>query len=184
LTRSVLFVFIVNLYYGLRFWVKKYRQNFSSFGDAKETDNIGPLHLHLINRILKENPLLVNKQFFIPFGMFLNYNQIVELPKRKPIRLPGYDYSQYGYYFITICTQNRECLFGSISVGADPCVRPPILPMMKLNNIGKMINKWLTKISERFVGSSLDIYQIMPNHIHLIIVIEIRKTGHHMGRSG
>lgn len=47
----------------------------------------------------------------------------MELPQRKSIRLSGYDYSQAGFYFITICTQDRRCLFGSI-VGADQCVRP------------------------------------------------------------
>ena len=98
------------------------------------------------------------------------------LPNRQSIRLPGYDYSQYGYYFVTICTQDRQCLFGDI-VGADPCVRPPVSPMMKLNNVGKMVNKWLIKIPERFIGSSLDIYQIMPNHIHIIIVIENPNRG-------
>ena len=41
----------------------------------------------------------------------------MEYPKRKRLRLPEYDYSQNGAYFITICTQNRETLFGD--VGAD-----------------------------------------------------------------
>lgn len=108
----------------------------------------------------------------------------MELPKRKPIRLSGYDYSQCGYYFVTICTQNRECIFGSI-VGADQCVRPisdqcvrpSMNNLMKLNGIGKMVNKWLIKIPEHFVGSSLDIYQIMPNHVHVIIVVEHPNIG-------
>lgn len=107
-----------------------------------------------------------------------------ELPKRKQIRLSGYDYSQNGCYFVTICTQNRECIFGS--VGADPCVRPPIadqcvrpIPdnLMKLNDIGKMVNKWLIKIPEHFSETSLDIFQIMPNHVHIIFVIKQTNRG-------
>ena len=46
-----------------------------------------------------------------------------ELPKRKQTRLKDYDYSQNGYYFITICTHNRQNLFGEI-VGATLCGRP------------------------------------------------------------
>ena len=103
----------------------------------------------------------------------------MDLPVRKQIRLSGYDYSQNGYYFVTICTQNRECILGNIInptvVGADPCARPSN-PIMKLNDVGIMVNKWLTKIPERF-GSLLDIYQIMPNHIHLIIVVDQNNIG-------
>lgn len=48
--------------------------------------------------------------------------------QRRSIRLPGYDYAQEGAYFITICTQNRTCLFGRI-VGAGPCACPCTYPM-------------------------------------------------------
>lgn len=60
-----------------------------------------------------------------------------ELPKRKQTRLKDYDYSQNGYYFITICTHNRQNLFGEI-VGATLCGRP--------NNPDKMIEKWLLEL--------------------------------------
>lgn len=43
--------------------------------------------------------------------------QLLETPRRRSIRLSGYDYSQNGAYFITICTQNKECLFGDIENG-------------------------------------------------------------------
>ena len=43
----------------------------------------------------------------------------MELPKRKPIRLPDYDYSSPGAYFVTICTKDRKCILSSITVGAD-----------------------------------------------------------------
>lgn len=79
---------------------------------------------------------------------------------RQSIRLRNYDYSQSGLYYVTICTQNRECLFGDIDDGK-----------MVLNNVGNMIEKWWNKIPERFNAVELDTFQIMPNHVHMIIHI-------------
>jgi putative transposase len=61
----------------------------------------------------------------------MEYNPAIH--HRRSIRLKGYDYSQTGAYFITICTQNRECLFGDI-VGANG-----IRPEMILNEYGKIV---------------------------------------------
>ena len=47
----------------------------------------------------------------------------MDLPKRKQVRLPEYDYSAPGAYFITVCTQNRRCILSEIRRG-DPCGRP------------------------------------------------------------
>ena len=91
-----------------------------------------------------------------------------ELPKRKQIRLKDYDYSQNGYYFITICTHNRQNLFGEI-VGATLCGRP--------NNPDKMIEKWLLEMENKFDDVKICEYIIMPNHLHFII----SKTGDHIG---
>lgn len=91
-----------------------------------------------------------------------------ELPKRKQIRLKNYDYSQNGYYFITICTHNRQKLFGEI-VGATLCGRP--------NNPDKMIEKWLLELENKFYAVNICEYIIMPDHIHFIISI----TGDHAG---
>ena len=82
------------------------------------------------------------------------------LPQRKSIRLRNFDYSSQGLYFITICIHNHLCLLGDIVNGK-----------MVLNDAGKMIKKWLMKIPERFKNTTLDEYQIMPNHLHGIIVI-------------
>jgi len=82
------------------------------------------------------------------------------LPKRKQIRLMGYDYSSSGWYFITICVQKHQCLFGEIIDG-----------IMKLNGAGKIINRFWLKIPKRFKNVELDKYIIMPNHLHGIIVI-------------
>jgi len=88
--------------------------------------------------------------------MFYNPN----IHHRKSIRLKGYDYSQAGAYFITICIQDRKCLFGNI--GKDEMV---------LNENGMIAyNEW-EKLPERFVNMELDVFQIMPNHMHGIIVL-------------
>ena len=79
---------------------------------------------------------------------------------RRSIRLKGYDYSQAGLYFITICIKNRACLIGNIENGE-----------MILNDAGKMIeNEWL-KITNRFKNTKLHEYIIMPNHFHAILEI-------------
>ncbi len=89
------------------------------------------------------------------------------LPSRHSIRLQNYNYSSNGAYFVTICTQDRQLLFGS--VGVDLCVDPS--PNMQLNDVGKMVNNWWLKIPNKFPDIDLDVFQIMPNHIHGIIFI-------------
>ena len=97
--------------------------------------------------------------------------KVTKLPYRKSIRLKNYDYSSNGYYFVTICTQNREKLFGEI-VGATLCGRP--------NNPDKLIVKWLLELENKFKGVKIDEYIVMPNHIHFII----KRTGDHTGSTG
>lgn len=103
---------------------------------------------------------------------------IMDLPNRHSIRLKNYDYSSNGAYFITICTQDRLEIFGS--VGVDLCVDPkqtgqtprsaPTI-CMKLNATGKMVNNWWLKIPNKFPDIELATFQIMPNHVHGIIII-------------
>jgi len=79
---------------------------------------------------------------------------------RRSIRLKGYDYSQAGLYFVTICTQNREHFFGKIENGK-----------MILNDAGKMVeDEWLV-LPERFTNIKLHEYIVMPNHFHAILEI-------------
>ncbi|MBC7263420.1 MAG: transposase [Chloroflexi bacterium] len=80
--------------------------------------------------------------------------------RRRSIRLRGYDYSQAGAYFVTICTQNRECLFGTIADGK-----------MVLNPLGEIAAVCWNAIPVHFRDVELDEYVVMPNHIHGIIVI-------------
>lgn len=77
---------------------------------------------------------------------------------RRSILLKGYDYSQAGLYFITICCHNRECLFGKIVHGE-----------MKLNQYGQIAyNEWL-KTPQIRQNVTSDVFVIMPNHMHAII---------------
>ncbi|MBR6504607.1 MAG: transposase [Clostridia bacterium] len=82
--------------------------------------------------------------------------------KRKSIRLKGYDYSQEGYYFITICTQGRQKIFGKI-----------IKDEMVLSRYGLEAQKILVNLQRR-LGQKISInsYIIMPNHIHLILILK------------
>ncbi len=94
-----------------------------------------------------------------------------EIHHRRSIRLKGYDYSQSGLYFITICCQHRRCLFGKITVGANS-IRPnnqSIRPEMILNEFGQIAhNEWI-KTPEIRDNVELGEFIIMPNHIHGII---------------
>ena len=87
-------------------------------------------------------------------------NTATERPERRSIRLRGYDYSQVGAYFVTICTHDRACVFGNIVDGA-----------MRLNSIGEMAaEEWIK--SERVRGEiELDEWVVMPNHLHGIVWI-------------
>ena len=79
---------------------------------------------------------------------------------RRSIRLGDYDYSQAGAYYVTIDVQNRQCLFGNI-----------VDNEMMLNEAGKMIDEQWNALPQRFPNIELDVYVIMPNHFHGIIVI-------------
>jgi REP element-mobilizing transposase RayT len=77
---------------------------------------------------------------------------------RRSIRLKGYDYSQPGYYFVTICVQDRISLFGACSNG-----------VMQLSAAGEMIVRLLLSLIERFPTIKIESFVVMPNHIHFII---------------
>ena len=85
---------------------------------------------------------------------------------RRSIRLKGYDYSSPGEYFITICTNNRECVFGDV-----------INSKMVLNNLGEIARKeWLNTENIRD-NVKLDVFVIMPNHMHAIFRITHSVVG-------
>jgi len=83
-----------------------------------------------------------------------------QIHHRRSIRLKNYDYASSGVYFVTIVTHQRQCLFGAIVDGA-----------MRLNEFGEIVcDEWLkTEIIRPRV--QLDVFVIMPNHIHGIIIV-------------
>ena len=83
-----------------------------------------------------------------------------EKHRRRSIRLPNYDYSGAGLYFVTICTCNRICLLGEIVKGE-----------MRLNGSGRAVRAKWENIPRNFPDVEMDAFVVMPNHLHGIIVI-------------
>ena len=105
---------------------------------------------------------------------------MLPIHNRQSTRLKGYDYSMAGLYFVTICTHNRECLFGHI---ADDDGRGGKFsaPVMILNETGKIANECWLQIPEHFPNAVLHEHIIMPNHVHGIIELTNVGTHHNAG---
>lgn len=86
-----------------------------------------------------------------------------EKRRRGSIRLMGYDYGQAGAYFVTVCTQYRACLFGNVAAG-----------QMRLNDAGRMIERWWFELNRKFTTVEIDEFVVMPNHFHGIVLISVR----------
>jgi putative transposase len=80
--------------------------------------------------------------------------------RRRSIRLKGYDYTQAGAYFVTVCTHDRECIFGDVAEGK-----------MVLNGFGRIAEAEWLRTPEIRPYVELDEHSIMPNHVHGIIMI-------------
>ena len=85
---------------------------------------------------------------------------------RRSIRLPNYNYTSPGSYFITICSCDRECLLGHIIDGT-----------MVLNEFGKLIQTTWQWLGERFHYVVLDSFIVMPNHLHGILILTDNGRG-------
>lgn len=110
--------------------------------------------------------------------------------KRRSTRLQGYDYSQNGAYFITICTHERQCLFGEVietGRGVLPYAQTyhdGVLPYAQnefptesdkicmLNEFGRIAHDELGKTAKLRIDFAVDCFVVMPNHIHAIVVID------------
>ena len=92
-------------------------------------------------------------------GQILNNN----IYTRKNLRLQDYDYTLGGYYFITICTKDKNHYFGEISK-----------EMIQLNDVGKIAFNSIEKIREIYKSIKIDNFVVMPNHIHMIIIIDTK----------
>jgi REP element-mobilizing transposase RayT len=117
-------------------------------------------------------------------------------PKRKSTRLFGYDYSQNGAYFITICTTSRTHILGTVAVGGGvpdaPCMEKPdnvgggVLDAphalhnttyVKLSEHGIIVTDVLTEMLTFYKNIFLPCFVVMPNHIHCILIIEHNGDG-------
>lgn len=92
----------------------------------------------------------------------------MELPKRKNIRLPNFDYGNDGAYFITICTKDRKRILSNI-VGDE-------IPKVRLTKLGEIVKGSILDIEAHYKNVKVDKYIIMPDHIHMIVCINLNGT--------
>ncbi|MEZ5461973.1 transposase [Dokdonella sp.] len=84
------------------------------------------------------------------------------MPKfRKSLRLPNYDYTRPGFYFVTVCVQDRACLFGECTDG-----------VMQANSAGHMIERTWLELQKHYARAETDRFVVMPNHFHGILVLK------------
>ena len=100
--------------------------------------------------------------------MNASYNP--EKHHRRSIRLCNYDYSRAGAYFITVCTRNRECLLGDMVEGR-----------MYLNEVGRLAQAAWEELPLHYPHVDLDVWKIMPNHVHGIVVLTAEGVESHEG---
>jgi len=79
---------------------------------------------------------------------------------RRSIRLKGYDYSQAGAYFVTMCVQNRECALGEVVDGE-----------MRYSSNGYIVRDFWPEVEAHFPHVEVASFVIMPNHVHAMIII-------------
>jgi REP element-mobilizing transposase RayT len=89
-------------------------------------------------------------------------------PRRHSLRLPGYDYSQAGAYFITACTQHRVMRFGEV-INCD----------VRLNDMGTIVQQTWDDLPTHYQGIELDAFIVMPNHVHGIIILADQSERRH-----
>ena len=95
-----------------------------------------------------------------------------DYPRGRPsLRLPTYDYSQPGGYFVTICTLDRICLFGQVTEGT-----------LRLTDAGHMVGQIWEELPQRFGHISLDASITMPNHFHGIVIIQEHRARQGLGQ--
>jgi len=87
-------------------------------------------------------------------------DNVIYVRDRRSLRLKDYDYAQAGAYFVTVCIQNRLCLFGGIVDGE-----------MRLNDAGRMVRSMWEALPNWFPGMELDAFVVMPNHVHGIATL-------------
>ena len=87
--------------------------------------------------------------------------------RRKSIRLPGFDYSQPGAYFITVCTRNRASILGDVTEGK-----------LCLNAAGRLAQAVWEELPQHYPHVHLDAWTVMPNHVHGIAILKSDSVDH------
>ena len=85
--------------------------------------------------------------------------------QRRSIRLRSYDYTRAGAYFVTLCTKDRECIFGEAIDG-----------QVRLTDMGRVADECWSWILQHFKSVLTDAYVVMPNHLHGVLVVEYRDV--------
>ena len=96
----------------------------------------------------------------------------MEYPKRKHPRLKDYDYSLPGYYYVTIHTEKNVPCLSRVGRGLAPAG-----VVIRLTAQGKLVQKQLFALEQRFSNVKVDKYVIMPTHIHVILRLTEIKAG-------
>ena len=95
----------------------------------------------------------------------------MEYPQRKRLRLPQYDYSAAGCYFLTICTKDKVCSLGSVG-RADPGT-----PWVQLSPLGELAQHHIQTMESAYEGVTVEKSVVMPNHVHLLLTIHSGAPG-------
>ena len=109
----------------------------------------------------------------------------MEQPKRKHTRLPRYDYSEPGVYFLTLCTKNRSrCLSKIVGRGLDPAAQSsgspeiyyPVGYELELTPYGMIVEQELLALPRRYDAVELLQYVVMPDHLHILLQLAATPT--------
>ena len=97
---------------------------------------------------------------------------------RKDNRLKHFDYSQNGAYFVTICVKDMKCILSQIIVSKSEFVGDgaPDVPQISLSHFGIIVENEIQKMNDIYDNINVNAYVIMPNHIHLLIIVSNTHT--------
>ena len=104
------------------------------------------------------------------------------LPERKHLRHKEYDYSENGYYFVTICSKDMKQIFcrivdDGVTVGRGLAPAEKVKAKIILTNYGRILENQLFNLEKRYDFVKIDKYVIMPNHIHAVIILDGKAAG-------
>lgn len=104
--------------------------------------------------------------------MSSNFNP--DFHHRRSVRLPGYDYSRPGHYYVTICLRDIRCMLAVVHRGSGPHASPSL----RLTRLGEVADRYWREIPLHFPHVVPDDYVIMPDHMHGILHLCRRAAGH------